>query len=87
MGSIKSTVKRFIPRPILAAYNKEQLRWDMATSRRKSREEIFSDIYGNNRSGGQPGSYVSGTGSRPDIIDSYVGSPDTHSQGESYAYR
>ena len=72
MGSIKSTIKRFVPRPILSAYNKERLRWDMAISRGKSREEIFSDIYGNNRWGGEPGSYVSGTGSRPDIIDSYV---------------
>jgi hypothetical protein len=34
--------------------------------------KIFSDIYGNNRWGGKPGSYVSGTGSRPDLIGSYV---------------
>jgi SAM-dependent methyltransferase len=44
----------------------------MARSRGKSREEIFSDIYENNRWGGEPGSYVSGTGSRPDIIGSYI---------------
>ena len=72
MGSIKSTVKRFVPRPILAAYDRERLRWDMAMSRGKSREEIFSDIYENNRWGGEPGSYVSGTGSRPDIAGSYI---------------
>jgi SAM-dependent methyltransferase len=72
MGSFKSTVKRFVPRPILAAYDRERLRWDMARSRGKSREEIFSDIYANNRWGGQPGSYVSGTGSLPDVIGSYI---------------
>ena len=55
MGSIKSAVKRFVPRPILAAYNRERLRWDMAKSRGKSREQIFSDIYENNRWGGEPG--------------------------------
>jgi SAM-dependent methyltransferase len=72
MGSIKSTVKRFVPRPILAAYDRERLRWDMAKSRGKSREQIFSDIYENNRWGGEPGSYVSGTGSQPDIAESYI---------------
>jgi SAM-dependent methyltransferase len=72
MGSFKSTVKRFIPRPILAAYDRGRLRWDMSMSRGRSRKEIFSDIYENNRWGGEPGSYVSGTGSRPDVIGSYI---------------
>jgi SAM-dependent methyltransferase len=72
MRSIKSAVKRFIPRSILAAYGKERLRWDMATSRGKSRKEIFSDIYENNRWGGEPGSYESGSGSRPDIAGPYI---------------
>jgi SAM-dependent methyltransferase len=72
MSSIKSTVKRFVPRPIFAAYGRSRLRWDMAKSRGKSREQIFADIYENNRWGGRPGSYISGTGSRPDTIGSYV---------------
>jgi SAM-dependent methyltransferase len=72
MKSIKSTVKRFVPHFILAAYGRERLRWDMAMSRGKSREEIFSDIYEKNRWGGEPGSYVSGSGSRPDIIGPYI---------------
>jgi SAM-dependent methyltransferase len=72
MKSIKSTVKRFVPRPLLAAYSRERLRWDMTNSRGKSRKEIFSDIYENNRWGGEPGSYVSGIGSRPDVAESYV---------------
>jgi SAM-dependent methyltransferase len=72
MGSFKSTVKRFVPRPILAAYDRERLRWDMARSRGKSKEQIFSDIYENNRWGGEPGTYVSGTGSLPDVIGSYI---------------
>ena len=38
----------------------------------KSREEIFSDIYENNRWGGDLGSYDSGSGSRPDITGSYI---------------
>jgi SAM-dependent methyltransferase len=72
MRSIRSTVKRFVPRLILAAYGRERLRWDMATSLGKSRKEIFSDIYENNRWGGEPGSYTSGGGSRPDIAEPYI---------------
>ena len=72
MRSIRSTVKRFVPRPILAAYGRGRLRWDMATSRGKSREEIFSDIYENNRWGGEPGSYDLGSGSRPDVTGPYI---------------
>jgi SAM-dependent methyltransferase len=44
----------------------------MAMSRGKSRREIFSDIYENNRWGGEPESYVSGSGSRPDTIGLYT---------------
>jgi SAM-dependent methyltransferase len=72
MRSIKSTVKRFVPRLILAAYGRERLRWDMATSSGKSRKEIFSEIYENNRWGGERGSYDSGSGSRPDVIGPYI---------------
>src|SRR5262249_17855305 len=72
MRSIKSTVKRYVPRSILAAYGRERLQWDMATARGKPRKEIFSDIYENNRSGGEPGSYDSGSGSRPEINEPYI---------------
>jgi SAM-dependent methyltransferase len=44
----------------------------MATSRGKSTKEIFSDIYENNRWGGEPGSYDSGSGSRSDITGPYI---------------
>jgi SAM-dependent methyltransferase len=44
----------------------------MTKSRGKSREEIFSDIYENNRWGGEPGNYVSGIGSLPDTTRSYI---------------
>src|SRR5262249_12704211 len=72
MRLIKSTVKRFVSRAILDAYARERLRWDMARSHGKSRGEIFSDIYENNRWGGEPGGYTSGSGSRPDVAASYV---------------
>src|SRR5262249_41013920 len=72
MRSIKSKVKRFVPRPILAAYGRARLRWDMATSGGKSRGEIFSDVHENNRWGGDPGSYDSGSGSRPDVAGAYI---------------
>jgi SAM-dependent methyltransferase len=72
MKSIRSAVKRFVPRLILAAYGRGRLRWDMARSRGKTREKIFSDIYENNRWGGDPGTYDSGSGSRPDITGSYI---------------
>jgi SAM-dependent methyltransferase len=72
MGSIRSTVKLFVPRIVIDAYRKERLRWDMARSCGKSREEIFSNIYQNNRWGGEPGSYDSGSGSRADVTASYI---------------
>jgi SAM-dependent methyltransferase len=72
MKPIRSTIKFFVPRLILAAYGRERLRWDMARSRGKSKEQIFSDIYENNRWGGEPGSYDSGSGSRPDITGPYI---------------
>jgi SAM-dependent methyltransferase len=72
MRSFKSTVKLFIPRTVLDAYRRNRLRLDMARSRGKSREEIFSDIYKNNRWGGEPGSYDSGSGSRADVTASYI---------------
>jgi SAM-dependent methyltransferase len=72
MRSIRSALKLFVPRRMLAAYGRKRLRRDMATSRGKTREEIFSDIYENNRWGGDPGSYDSGSGSRADINESYI---------------
>jgi SAM-dependent methyltransferase len=72
MRSIKSTVKHLVPRSILAAYGKKRLRWGMAMSYGKSRTEIFSDIYKNNRWGGEPEGYDSGSGSRPDITGPYI---------------
>jgi SAM-dependent methyltransferase len=72
MRSIKSTVKRYVPRSILAAYGRKRLQWDMATARGKPRKKIFSDIYENNRWGGEPGSYDSGSGSRSDINEPYI---------------
>src|SRR5262249_16490382 len=72
MRLIKSTVKRFVSRAMLDVYARERLRWDMARSRGKSRREIFLDIYENNRWGGEPGGYASGSGSRPDVAGSYV---------------
>src|SRR5262245_21829816 len=72
MRSIRSTVKAFVPRIVLGVYRKERLRWDMARSRGKSRKEIFWDSYENNRWGGGPGTYDSGSGSRADVTASYI---------------
>jgi SAM-dependent methyltransferase len=72
MKSVRAAVKLLLPRPILAAYRRGRLRWDMTRSREKSREEIFCDIYESNRWGGKRGSYNSGNGSRPDVTAPYV---------------
>jgi SAM-dependent methyltransferase len=72
MKWIKSIVKRCLPQSILAAYVRKRLQWDMATARAKPRREIFSDIYENNRWGGEAGSYDSGSGSRHDINAPYI---------------
>jgi SAM-dependent methyltransferase len=44
----------------------------MAISHGKTRQEIFSDIYENNRWGGEPGRYDSGSGSRSNVTASYI---------------
>jgi SAM-dependent methyltransferase len=72
MKSVRAAVKLLLPRPILAAYRRGRLRWDMTRSREKSREEIFCDIYESNRWGGKRGSYNSGNGSRPDVTAPYI---------------
>jgi SAM-dependent methyltransferase len=72
MRLVVSRVKAFIPHRILAVYANGRLRWDMAKSRGKSREQVFSEIYATNQWGGKPGSYESGSGSRPDVTAPYV---------------
>jgi SAM-dependent methyltransferase len=72
MTSLKTTVKLFVPERVLASYRNARLRWDMARAQGQSREEIFRDIYRNNRWGGDSGTYSSGTGSRPDVNASYI---------------
>jgi SAM-dependent methyltransferase len=69
---IRSTVKRFVPRPILAVYGRERLRWDMVRSRGKSRREIFGTSIRITAGEGERGSYDSGSGSRPDITGLYI---------------
>src|SRR4051794_20640449 len=68
----RTTVKRFLPQWLYDAYSNVRLRSDMMRSHGKSREQIFSDIYKNNRWGGEPGTYSSGDGSRPDVIGPYI---------------
>jgi SAM-dependent methyltransferase len=55
----------------------------MTGSRGKSRQEVFSDIYHKNRWGGDPGSYVSGSGSQVDVTTSYVATVRTLLQSQT----
>jgi len=70
--SIKSVVKPFVPKSVLRVLNNNRLKRDMSKSAGKTRQEIFSEIYRNNLWGGEAGTYLSGAGSRNDVIESYV---------------
>src|SRR5947209_5260254 len=72
MRSVKSMVKFLVPQAMLASYRNARLRWDMARVSGQTRKDVFADIYKNNRWGGTPGTYNSGSGSRAGVTAPYV---------------
>jgi SAM-dependent methyltransferase len=72
MGLIKSTIKDLVPLAVLSSYRRNRLRWDMKRAAKKSRKEVFSEIYAKNRWGGAFGTFNSGSGSHPDVTESYA---------------
>jgi hypothetical protein len=73
MRGLRSVIRDVIPGPLLSAYRKYRLSKSARRDERMSAEEVFTDIYSNNRWGGSPGSFCSGSGSRePSIVSPYI---------------
>lgn len=66
-------IRHVMPRPLLSAYREYRLAKSTRRDERMSTEEVFTDIYFNNRWGGSPGSFCSGSGSREaSIVSPYI---------------
>jgi hypothetical protein len=73
MRGLRAVIRDVIPRPLLSAYREYRLSQSARRDEGMSAEEVFTDIYSNNRWGGLPGSFCSGSGSRePSIVSPYV---------------
>jgi hypothetical protein len=63
MGSVKSAIRRVLPARLVLAYRDYQQRQLIRRNQRRTTEQVFTDIYVNNRWGGRSGTFCSGTGS------------------------
>src|SRR5262245_66437426 len=67
--SLKSTLKQYVPSPILSRIQRAGLRHDMYRSAGRTHKEIFSEIYESNLWRGEPGAQCSGPGSHEKAND------------------
>lgn len=73
MKQLRAAIRDAIPRPILSVYRQYRAFMTSRRNERMSAEEVFTDIYANNRWGGTQGTFCSGSGSRePSIVSPYV---------------
>jgi len=73
MKGLRSVIRQMLPRPLLTAYREYRLSELTRREETMSAEEVFTDIYSNNRWGGSPGSFCSGSGSHEvSIVSPYV---------------
>ncbi len=71
----RSIVRRLLPRAMVAAYHGYRESKLNDVYQRMSTEDVFTDIYSNNRWGGAPGTYFSGLGSHEtSVVSPYVAS-------------
>jgi SAM-dependent methyltransferase len=70
--SLKSTVKQYVPSPLLSTIRKARLRHEMHRSMGRTHAQIFSEIYGRGAWGGGPGTLSSGPGSQEELNDPYI---------------
>jgi len=59
---LKGAIKAHIPPCILTMYRRAKLRLETFANRKRSPEEVFTEIYMNNLWGGKPGEFYSGSG-------------------------
>jgi hypothetical protein len=73
MRGLRSVIRDVIPTPLLSAYREYRLSKSARRDERMTAEEVFTDIYSNNRWGGLPGSFCSGSGSHEvSIVSPYI---------------
>jgi Methyltransferase domain len=73
MSLLRSTARKILPRSVVAAYDGYRQANLSRRNQRMTTEEVFTDIYSNNRWGGQSGSFCSGNGSREiSVVSPYV---------------
>lgn len=73
MRSVKSAIKRVLPRSLVLTYEGYRQHRLARRNRRMTTEQVFTDIYSNNRWGGESGTFCSGDGSHDaSIVAPYV---------------
>jgi hypothetical protein len=73
MRRLRAALRNVVPQPLLSAYREYRLSQLARRNRRMSTEEVFTDIYSNQRWGGESGVFCSGSGSRDaSIVSPYV---------------
>lgn len=73
MKRFKAVVRQMLPRVALEAYHSYRESKLNQLNRRMNTEEVFTDIYSNNRWGGASGTFFSGSGSHEDaMVGPYV---------------
>jgi SAM-dependent methyltransferase len=70
--SLKSTLKQYLPVPILSRMQRAGLRHDMYRSAGRTHSQIFSEIYDRNLWQGEAGTHSSGPGSLEQVNDAYI---------------
>jgi hypothetical protein len=63
MAFLNSLLKPIVPKRLLSAYRNYNLTLAHRRAQRMTAREVFTDIYRNNRWGGEPGTFCSGSGS------------------------
>jgi hypothetical protein len=73
MSFLRSAVRRMLPRNIVSSYDDYRQANLSRRNQRMTTEEVFTDIYSNNRWGGRSGTFCSGDGSHDlAIVSPYV---------------
>lgn len=70
---MKHIARKLTPRPLLERYRRWKRDWNHRQNRRKSAEEVFTQIYETNGWGGGPGEFRSGSGTASkEVVSAYV---------------
>jgi hypothetical protein len=73
MGFVKSAIRRALPKKLIVAYRHHQQQKLSRRNRYMTAEEVFTNIYSNNRWGGRSGTFCSGPGSHEiAVVSPYV---------------